>query len=58
MDAWNDYLTGNVYGYDITKDGVHITSVWGCYGDYAADGGALAEARQAVDAHMAYSLNA
>ena len=44
VNTWNDYLSGNVYGYVIDKDG---DSCYGFYGDY--EEGALAEARSALD---------
>ena len=50
ISAWNDYLSGNVYGYEITDAaGNDVDSCWGFYGDYDADGGALQEARAIVD---------
>ncbi|MCK9324186.1 MAG: hypothetical protein M0P69_01680 [Bacteroidales bacterium] len=52
ISTWNDYLSGNVYGYQITDAaGNDVDSCWGYYGDYDADGGALQEARALVD-HM------
>ena len=45
LDTWNDYLSGNVYGYVIDGDG---DSVWGFYGDYNKSG-ILDEARASVD---------
>jgi len=48
IDTWNDYLSGNIYGYVIEDAaGEHIDSCWGYYGEYEA--GALAEARSIVD---------
>lgn len=35
VKIYNDYLAGNVYGYVIeNKDGEHIDSCWGYFGDY------------------------
>jgi hypothetical protein len=57
IESWNDYLSGNVYGYQITKpktcehcghtEDVFIDCCYGFYGDYEA--GALVEARFHVD---------
>lgn len=47
---WNDFLSGNVYGYVVTKDGVDIDSCWGFYGyptKYV-----LTEAHSIVDFHV------
>lgn len=44
LETWNDYLSGNVYGYVIDSDG---DSCWGYYGDYET--GALEAAREVVD---------
>ena len=44
IKTWNEYLSGNVYGYVIEdKDGEHLDSCWGFYGDYEEN--ALKEAR-------------
>lgn len=45
LEEWNDYLSGNVYGYTI-DDGEN-GSVWGYYGNYEEN--ALDGARAAVD---------
>ena len=51
VSTWNDYLSGNVYGFTIEDaQGQHIDSCWGFYGEYDKDGGALLEARAIVDA--------
>lgn len=44
VSTWNDYLSGNVYGYQIVNNG---DSCYGFYGDYKK--GALEAAREAVD---------
>ena len=50
VEEYNDYLTGNVYGYIIEdKDGENLESCWGFSGDY--EKGALKEAQSLVD-HM------
>jgi hypothetical protein len=55
IQYWNDALSGNVYGYivetfsDVDEEGEDIDSCWGFFGDYDAKGGALEEARAAVD---------
>jgi hypothetical protein len=48
VETWNDYLSGNVYGYKITKDGELVESVWGYYGDYEKSG-VLEAAREAAE---------
>lgn len=45
LETWNDYLSGNVYGYTI--DDGDSGSVWGYYGDYEEN--ALSAAREDVD---------
>lgn len=52
VKEYDDYLTGNVYGYVIEdKDGNELDSCWGYIGDYdGKDYGALAEARSQVNA--------
>lgn len=51
VETWNDYLSGNVYGYEIEPAPAgDISSYWGFYGDYNAPGGALHEARAIVKA--------
>lgn len=52
IEDWNDYLSGNVYGYAIMDQaGEEISSCWGYYGDYEDKNnyGALDEARAEVD---------
>ena len=52
IESWNDYLGGNVYGYEIeSKDGEQIDSCWDFYGDYR-DNGMLNEAKKVVDDHL------
>ena len=51
VDTWNDYLSGNVYGFQIEgPNDESIDSCWGFFGDYDAPGGALHEARDIVKA--------
>ena len=51
--TWNDYLSGNVYGY-VTEDPEenHIDSCWGFYGDYREDSYMLDEARSSIDGYV------
>jgi hypothetical protein len=50
IETWNDYLSGNVYGYQIEDaEGNELESCWGFYGDYDSKGGVLAEAKNVVD---------
>lgn len=52
IENWNSYFAGNVWGYIVEdKDGEHLDSCWGFYGDYDEDGGALTEARDVADYH-------
>lgn len=48
VDEWNDYLSGNVYGWSVAKTG---DSVWGYYGD-PEKSGCLDEAKYNVDAYI------
>ncbi len=35
MESWNQYLSGDVWGFDISQDGESLDSCWGFYGmDY------------------------
>lgn len=47
VNVWNDYLSGNVYGYNVED----IDSCWGFYGDYESNG-MIDEAKQAIDSHI------
>ncbi|MCP4936466.1 MAG: hypothetical protein GY927_20245 [bacterium] len=49
LTAYNDYISGNVYGFVIEKDGNEVDSCWGFNGDY--DDICLDEARKAVPDH-------
>jgi hypothetical protein len=52
VETYNDYLTGNVYGYKvIDPSGEEIDSVWGFIGD-PEKSGLLDEAKGAVDADL------
>lgn len=54
VETYDDYLTGNVYGYVVTDaDGEDIDSCWGFFGDYddPKNWGALQEARAQADYH-------
>lgn len=44
--TYDDYLSGNCYGFIVEKDHAEIASCWGFLGDY--DGDCLAEAKSAV----------
>ena len=48
VDTWNDYLSGNVYGYIAEESD---DSCWGFYGDYNSSG-ILEEARSNIDFHV------
>lgn len=49
IESWNDYLSGNVYGYQVLDAGAVIESCWGYPGDYDQKDGVLDEARAIVD---------
>lgn len=50
IETWNDYLSGNVYGYIVEDpNGNHLDSCWGFYGDY--NDYALKEARSIAEYH-------
>jgi len=50
IETQDDYLTGNVWGYDVTKDGEDIASCWGYFGDYDNDDyGPITEAKSVID---------
>jgi len=46
VQTYSDYLSGNVHGYVVEKDGEETDSCWGFIGDY--DGFVLEEARSMV----------
>lgn len=46
VSSYDDYLRGNIYGYEIVKDDDVIDSCWGFLGDY--EDHCLKEARRAV----------
>jgi len=51
VNTYNDYLTGNVYGYEIeTEDGEHFDSCWGFYGDY--NDYMIPECKAIIDSHI------
>jgi len=53
VDTWNDYLSGNVYGYTVEDQaGNDFDSCWGFYGDYDTKGGCLDEARGVADHYI------
>ena len=46
VELLNDYIFGNVYGYDIVGTDEYC---WGFFGDYDGKGNSLDSAREAVD---------
>lgn len=46
---WNQYLSGEVYGYNIEASG---DSCWGYYGEYDSEGGCLDAAKDCVDVYI------
>lgn len=52
VDAYNDYLRGNVWQYEVTaRTGEHVGSCGGFVGDYDGQGGCLEQARDDAKAH-------
>jgi hypothetical protein len=52
IETYNQYLSGDVYGYSISKNGEEISSCWGYYGqDYC-----LTEAKAVVDDEIIRSI--
>ena len=43
VGVYDDYLRGDIYGYVIERDGDHVDSCWGYFGDF--EGHCLTEAR-------------
>lgn len=57
VNMWNDYYSGNVYGYDILDSKGDILDACGMfYGDYDAPGGCLQAAREAAEYHTKQAL--
>jgi hypothetical protein len=50
--VYNDYLTGNVYGFNIHGIDAPDNSCWGFYGDDHETSGLLDMARQLIDGHI------
>lgn len=48
---YNDYLTGQVYGFEATHNNTLIHSVWGYYGDPDTSG-LIEDAKASIDDHM------
>jgi len=55
IEEWNDYLSGNIYGYEISKNDDIIDSCYGFYGDYEKSG-MIDEAKNVVDYKIKNSL--
>ncbi len=53
VETWNDYLSGNVYGYIAYEQDKEIDSVWGFYGDDHKESGLLESAESNID----YNIN-
>ena len=52
VDTYNQYLSGDVYGYVVSKDGEQIDSCWGFYGIDSVE----EEARSVVDYHIGQTI--
>ena len=55
IDEWNDYLSGNVYGYRVCKNDEIIDSCYGFYGDYEKSR-IIEEAKSIVDCEVNKNL--
>lgn len=50
VEVYDDYLTGNVFGYKvINANGEEVDSCWGYYGDPDKEGGAITAAKEWID---------
>jgi len=50
VKVYDDYLTGNVYGYRVLNaQGKELDACWGFYGNPEGEGGALVSAKEFVD---------
>lgn len=48
IETWNDYLSGQVYGFQVYKDDEQIDSCYGFYGDEGMKY-AISEAKNIID---------
>ena len=53
IENWNDYLSGNVFGFSTSddKNGIEIDSCWGFYGDYRRSG-IIDEAKDSINRYL------
>ena len=51
IDTWNDYLSGNVYGFMIQKDGEESGGCWSFYGD-PENSGLIENAKEEIDCEL------
>ena len=49
VEIYDNYLTGEVYGYQISKDGEEVESCFGYYGNYDDKSYIMQEAKSAID---------
>lgn len=57
VETFDYWLTGNVWGYEIYKDGQLIDSCWGYFGDWDNEEySALTEAKSVVDFHVSNAI--
>lgn len=56
IETYDQYLRGEVYGYEIYKDGKLLDSVWGFYGYNFEESGLLPGARGQIDAYIRNAL--
>lgn len=57
VETYNDYLTGNVYGYNVTFKGDDIDSCWGYYGSDHEESGLYEAAKDVVDNDLSFDLD-
>ncbi|MEI6084003.1 MAG: hypothetical protein WCS70_06845 [Verrucomicrobiota bacterium] len=50
IETWNQYLSGDVWGYVVEKDGEHVDSCWGFFGREYAETEARAALNSAFEA--------
>ena len=53
VETFDHFLTGNVWGYEISKDGEDLDSCWGYFGDWDnKEYGTLTESKSVVDYYV------
>jgi hypothetical protein len=52
VKAYDDFITGNAYGYEIAKDGEDIDSCWGFSGDDFEGNGLIEMAKNFIESDI------